>query len=212
MIFKLKSEKNKFIEEVYEKSMKELDEFFRINWNKNIPALIIVPDRKTFNKILRQKTANWHVAESKQNIVFILSPKAYKEQSSHNYSNKEYYSTIKHELCHQFQDVLSNYNYKPLWLSEGLATYLSTQLPPGMRQKKFSKFLAFYNNGGKEVYEESGFVVEILIGKFGKGKLLKLIKNLKPIHDEDKFKKLFKRIYGFELNYDEINRLYQNKK
>ena len=68
--------------------------------------------------------------------------------------------------------------------------------------------MSFYDKGGAAgVYEESGFVVELLVNKFGKTKLLKLIKTLHTTNSEKQFKKLFKDIYGFNLNYREINKL-----
>ena len=37
----------------------------------------------------------------------------------------------------------------------------------------------------KEIYSEAGFAVELLINKFGKEKILSLIKNLKIIHRKE---------------------------
>lgn len=208
MIFELNPREDKFIEDCYKKAMKELNGFFGIDWVKNTPALIVVANRKSFDMILKMKTEEWHTAESRAGRIFLLSPKSYKEESCHPYSKEKYFSMIKHELCHQFQDVLSNYNYKPLWLSEGLATYLSNQMYPEIRPEKFSRFLSFYDKGGREVYNESGFAVELLIRKFGKRKLLRLIKSLKKINSEKKFKEKFKEIYKFNLSYREINKLW----
>jgi len=63
-------------------------------------------------------------------------------------------------------------------------------------------FIKFYKKKGKEVYYESGFAVEFLVEKYGKNKILKLVKSLKNIDSEEEFNKKFKEIYGFELKYE----------
>ena len=65
----------------------------------------------------------------------------------------------------------------------------------------------YYEIGGREIYKESGFLIEFLVKKYGKKKLIKLIIELEKVSNKEGFKKLFKRIYGFELNYDKINKL-----
>ena len=65
----------------------------------------------------------------------------------------------------------------------------------------------FGENVGKGIYKESGFFIELLVNKFGKEKLLELIRRLPEINSEESFKKLFKEIYGFELSYGEVNRI-----
>ncbi|MBU1988205.1 MAG: hypothetical protein KKD94_01875, partial [Nanoarchaeota archaeon] len=61
MILKIKSEEDKFLEEVYEKAMKELDEFFELNWKRNRPNIYLIRDRKTINTIRKEETADWNV-------------------------------------------------------------------------------------------------------------------------------------------------------
>ena len=73
---------------------------------------------------------------------------------------------------------------------------------------KFKKFLSFYDNYGKEIYNESGFVIEFLFTKFGKTKLIKLLKVANRNNKKDFYGK-FKGIYGFDLNYNEINKRYR---
>lgn len=204
VVFELNSKNDKFIENCYKKAMKELNEFFGMRWTKYIPVLIIVNNRKLFDKILRKKTEGWHGATSTREAIYIL--KYGKIQNIH--SKEDYYAIIKHELCHQFYDILSKRNFKPIWLDEGLAIYLSGQLLEKKIPIKFGNFLKFYSKFGKEVYQESGFAVELLIKKFGKKKILQLIKSIGRIKTEEEFKRNFKKIYGFELNYKEINKLW----
>jgi hypothetical protein len=67
--------------------------------------------------------------------------------------------------------------------------------------------LKFHDKGGGDVYGESGFVVMMLVDRYGKHKLLKLIKGTKDIRSRKEFGRLFKGIYGFSPTYAEFNRL-----
>lgn len=51
------------------------------------------------------------------------------------------------------------------------------------------------------MYVESGFVVEMLVKKFGKNKLFELIRSLQDVSDEKQFSAIFKKNYGFQLSY-----------
>ena len=98
---------------------------------------------------------------------------------------------------------LSKYKSEPDWLWEGTALFVSGQIKTRERPLKFEDFLEFYSKKSKYVYRESGFAVEFLVEKYGKDKLLKLIKNL--AHNEKEFNEKFKEIYGFELKYENFN-------
>lgn len=139
--------------------------------------------------------------------MFVLNKNNFEKESNHNYSDEIYLKLIKHELAHIFFSKLSNGRNKPVWLSEGVSIYASNQLKNKKKPEAFKNFLKFGEKKGKGVYEESGFVVELLVNKFKKEKLLNLIKNLSKANSEDSFKALFKEIYGFELNYENINKL-----
>ena len=83
MIFNIKTSKDKFTEEVYERSMKELGEFFGIQWKYNRPYILLVPDRKTINKLFGEKTEKWVVGWRGGDGVYILDRKNYEKESSH---------------------------------------------------------------------------------------------------------------------------------
>jgi hypothetical protein len=215
MIFNLDEKKDNFLEKIYNESMKELDAFFDLGWVRNTPFIFVVPDRQVIDKLRREKTEEWVVAwaSTSSRIIYVLDRKNFEKESNHKYSSEEYAALIKHELTHMFISAyLKVYELKPRWLSEGIAIYLSGQNKFKTRPKKFEKFLEFYGAYGKGIYHESGFFLELLIEKFGKDKFLELIKLLKEIKSEKNFNKKFKEIYGFNLNYLEINKLYENKK
>ena len=119
--------------------------------------------------------------------------------------DKEYLSLLKHEVVHCFFNILSKRKYKPDWLWEGIAIYLSGQLEHKKPIEKFDNFIKFYDKTGEEVYKESGFAVKFLIEKFGKERILRLIKALSNIGNSEEFIEKFKDIYGFELSYGNFN-------
>lgn len=190
------------LDEIYAKSMEELDSFFKINWKYNRPNLILVPDRKTINSLKGQKTESWVVGWVGNGIVYLLDDQNFEKESNHKYSDEEYFALLKHELAHCFSNIVSNFSRKPVWLLEGISIYLSGQNKLKTKPKKFEKFIDFFDKGGKEIYSESGFAVLFLVKKYGKRKLLSLLRGSKESESKENFAKLFKSIYGFELSYE----------
>ena len=205
MIYKLKEERDGFIEGVYKDSMGDLNSFFGIKWTFSKPNLVIVENRKEIDKLKNMKTERWVVGWSENKTIYILDRNNFEKESSHKYITEEYIALIKHEMSHAFFSVLSNCIQRPIWFNEGVAIYTSGQNKFKRPILKFEKFLDFYENGGKEVYSESGFAVELLVKKFGKKKLLNLISKLDTAGNKADFSKLFKKIYGFSPTYKEFN-------
>lgn len=212
MIFEIKAVQDNWIKKQYEKAMKELDAFFGLNWKRNRPEIHLVQDRKTIKTIWGEDSGDWIVGwVSGTSAIYILDRKNYEKESSHKYSDKEYSRLIKHELAHCFFNVFSKGHQKPKWLWEGVAMYVSKENDKRMKKKpeKFNDFLDYYiSRPNKDVYKEAGFVVQFLTERFGKSKLLSMIKSLNEVKSERGFKRLFKQIYGFPLNYNEINKRY----
>lgn len=182
--------------------MKELDSFFELGWKYNKPNLVLIPNRKTINYLKDKETEEWLVGWVSGNTVYLLSDKNYETESNHKYSDNEYFALLKHELAHCFSNIVSRYTRKPIWLLEGISIFLSGQLKLKTKPKIISKFLDFYENGGQGVYSESGFAVEFLAKKYGKEKLIQLLKKAKESNSKNDFADLFKSIYDFELSYD----------
>ena len=57
------------------------------------------------------------------------------------------------------------------------------------------------------MYSESGFVVERLINKFGKEKVIGFLKVLPNINSKYEFKKEFEMYFGLELDYKSFKEL-----
>ena len=201
MVFKIKEIKEPKLDKFLEESIFDLGKFFRINWKYNSPKVVLVPDRKTINSLQHERTEDWVVGWADNRTVYILDYRNFEKESSHKYSEKEYFALIKHELVHCFTGLVSKYTKLPNWLSEGISIYLSGQNNFKKKPDDLKSFLEFYDKGGKGVYYESGFAVEFLVKKYGRSKLLDLIKSIKEVKDKNEFGDLFKKIYGFELKY-----------
>jgi len=201
MVFEINKVDRPKIDEVYENSMGELDNFFELGWVKNRPSLILIPDRKTMDALKGEKTEDWVVGWGGRD-VYLLSDKNYEKESSHNYSDEEYFKLIKHELAHCFSNVISGFANKPTWLLEGISIYLSGQNSMKKKPGKLENFIEHYDTLDRNSYRESGFVVEFLVEKQGKEKLLELLKKSGNTDSKEGFSELFKSIYGFDLKYE----------
>lgn len=205
MVYKIQKVNDEKLEKVYKRSIKELNEFFNLKWQENLPRLILVTDRKTIDTLRRYKTEPWLVGWANNENIYILDYINYERESNHKYSDKEYFGLIKHELAHSFTDKITNNLQKPIWLLEGLALYLDGRNDPNKKPKKFKNFIKHYDKFNFEVYKESGYAIQFLVKKYGKNKLIKLLKESKNIDSSKDFAKLFKRMYGFDLNYKNFN-------
>jgi len=202
MVFEVRETKNKWIEDSYKKFMKELNKFFVLKGKYVRPSIILVPDRKSMDQLFGSKTQDWSIGwVSDGRTVFLLSPNDYEQESSHKFSKEAYEALIKHELTHCFTNILTKGEFRPYWLGEGIAIYLSGQDKLKKRPKELKSFLSYFNDCSSGVYVESGFAVESLVKNHGKEKLLTLLKRLNESSSKETFKKLFKSIYGFELSY-----------
>jgi hypothetical protein len=156
------------------------------------------------------KTNKWSTCFIRGNDIFILGKERFEKDSIHKYSDEGYCGLLKHELSHMFFKQVSGKRLRVVWLDEGIAEFISGRnsiehsLP-----KKFDKFLSSFNKHSEGVFEECGFVVEFLVKKYGKEKLLELVARLKSdkINKEDKFNELFLEVYGFALTYSNLNKV-----
>ncbi|OGL53249.1 hypothetical protein A3K55_02045 [Candidatus Shapirobacteria bacterium RBG_13_44_7] len=208
MIFKTKVIAYPLIDKYFEKSWKELTQFYEFT-PKYKPKIFIIEDRKTIDAFMETKTLKWCKNGCIRGNIFLLNPKKYSQVTDREFDPQRFYGSIIHELSHHFYVQIANHN-KPVWLNEGVALIFGDQLKYRKKPEKFVNFLKFslINAEGEEtVYQESGFVIEKIISKFGKEKILELIKSLRSINNNDQFIKQFNRVYGFELNYDNINNL-----
>ena len=211
MIYQVTKIKNPKIEKIYEVGMKQLSEFFGINWIHNLPEIWIVENGETNKSLQGKNYQNWVKGwGSRHKGIYLLRQEIIKKETGADYDDKKYKSLIIHELAHCFFDVATNGKRNPKWLPEGLSLYLAEQLKEKWhpKPKKFTDFLNYFNQS-KEVYKESGWAIKFLIDKFGKEKLLRLLKEIKETdgknYNEDIFKSLFEKVYKENLSYDLFN-------
>ena len=184
------------LKEFYDKSVSEFENFFNLKEDYDKPRIFLIEDRNTADKLRFRKTGKI-VGWTERNDVFIFDKNSNEVK---DISNEDYSKLVKHELCHCYFQIYSNYCKKPYWLWEGLAIYLSGQNKN--KVKEFKDFLNYYDLSDIGVYKESGHAVEFLVKYYGKQKMLSLIKSLKYISSNEQLFKTFKEIYGFELKYE----------
>ncbi|OGM74829.1 hypothetical protein A2382_03375 [Candidatus Woesebacteria bacterium RIFOXYB1_FULL_38_16] len=206
---KLKENFDKKIGSFYKQSMDELSRFYEINWIKNTPSIFLVSSRSEYDSLTGKKSDDWVVGNAYVgNSILLLSPVAYVKESSHKYSDRDYLWLIKHELSHLFYNIFTCGN-GPIWLIEGTAIYTSGELEYKKKPEELKEFLDDYCEPSQSIYDEAGFVVEALIRTQSKDKFLKLLEKTKDTFDEDSFRTMFKKHYGFSLNIREINTFYK---
>ncbi|MBU2472693.1 MAG: hypothetical protein ABII95_00155 [Patescibacteria group bacterium] len=196
---------DKEIIEFLKSFQKELSGFFGIN--VELPMVSFINSRKEIDKIWGRKTEEWFVAWAKDNNIFILNPKIYTKESSHK-NIEHFWKVLKHEYSHLYYKEITN-NGRPKWLNEGLACYLANQVKEKPTKKESLKIFEYYQKGDWLVYRVGYFWVKLLIDKFGKKKLLKLLKKMNSQTAEKEFAKIFYRVYGFKFSEEEFNKIFE---
>lgn len=198
---------NKEVKAFYDKAMKELIYFYGVNWIENTPVIYLVNSRESFDIISGYQTEDWAVGRAlSYNKLLLLSPESYEKESRHKYSDEEYYSLLKHELSHLFYMIFSQ-GKGPIWLDEGFAIYTSGELVIKNKPKELKNFLKYYSHEDEDTYDEVGFVVEGLIKKYGKEKVLGFLKLLPDIDSEESFNNEFEKYFEIGLEYGNMNKL-----
>jgi len=199
---------NQLYQDTIDTAIKEYEKFFKVKLFQNV-CLIYLNSRQQFDDVIGQKTLPFETAFSTANFIFIMSEDIYEKESNKKFDPQKNLLTIRHEICHKFFQRMA-WTTHPVWLNEGTSIYLSGQLKNYKKINKFSNFLLFETSNyidRQDVYKESGFVVQKIIKKFGKNKFLIFLKSIRSVSDNLEFLKIFNQVYGFELNYDNINKL-----
>ena len=207
MIYRITSQNDEKLQGYYDTALKELNDFYGINWVRNLPRLIIVDNRKSIDALFGKKSEGWMIGWSENNNIYVLDKAKFSNESDHKeYSDEEYAMLIKHEMSHSFSSILAKGEVKPKWLWEGIAIYTAGQNSLRTKPDKFKGFLEHFDNGGKDVYTEAGFAVQLLVEKFGKQKILTLISSSKN-NSKAEFCVTFKSIFCFDPTYEEFDQI-----
>jgi len=208
MIYRIQGEIDEKLQRIFDAALNELNEFYGINWIHNLPRLIVLDNRKMIDALFGRKTEGWVIGWSEGRNIFVLDKGKFSEESDHTrYTDEEYAMLIKHEMSHSFCLILAKGEIKPKWLWEGIAIYTSGQNTVRAKPIRFERFLEYFDEGGKDVYGEAGFAVELLVLKYGKQKMLDLIKACSGVETKNGFSSMFKDMFGFEPSYKEFDRL-----
>lgn len=175
------------------------------------PSVVFVNSRREIDKIWGRKTERWLTAWVKNDKIFILPPNVYLKESSHKDIN-HFWQTLKHEYCHLYFKKMTGINY-PKWLNEGLACYLAGQTKKPPAEEEALRIFNYYRKPNWQIYKTAYFWVKLLIEKFGREKLLKLIKRLNPQMTKKQFTKNFYQIYKFQFLKEGFGKIFnQNQK
>lgn len=154
-------------------------DFFELNKNPKL-KIILVYSRKELDKLFGMKTLNYVSAFAKRSKIIIFSWDIFDKETC--WKKKEFYSTLVHEINHIFFTYLTKQFYEPIWLSEGLATYLQHNERKPKKKKRISydmlnkKFN--YKNPQYNMYHQ---FVYYLIKEYGREKFIQFLKGCKKI-------------------------------
>ena len=182
-----------------------LDSFFVVKVTDVVVRIYV--NRTDFNKKLKRETPDWLVANAFDNKeIDILSPLALKNESSHN--RNEFLPILKHEFTHLFAYTLAKGGAIPMWLNEGLASYIAKQHKndkwPIYIEENFCRKLSTQKDWDENVnysaYAIASLFVCFLIKKYSFGKIKELIVSLDKNYYYPDFKKIFFKVYKKDLN------------
>lgn len=181
-----------------------VSKFFEV---KNYSIVVnIINSREEFDKIYGEKTANWIVGNSDNNVVNIFSPAAMGKQGNHK--STEFQPILIHELTHSFLNKVTVGKFIPVWLNEGLAAYVSKQHQDSEKiyyiDDDFCRQLGTYNGWDKNVkygaYKLAALFVNFLISKYSFESIKKLLNSLDKVYYYKNFQKIIFNVYGKTIN------------
>ena len=176
-------EKNNILSYINRKLPKLLD-FFHISYLDHTLEIFIYDDLSKFKNNYQKKTnkdyKNWICGFQGKNEIHLLDYENYLLTDGHqNQTKEDYLKLVMHEIIHylnlQYNRYHGNEPRSFLYLTEGIASYLSEQYP----NPSFNNHIpveAFLNN---EVvnYENYAYIIKFLIENYDHEYLLKLISN-----------------------------------
>ncbi len=169
-------------------------------FNIKIPKFNIqfVYSRKEFDLLCGDKTPNYVSAFAESKKIIIFSYGVFDKEIK--WPKEKFEEVLIHEINHLFYKKIRGDEYHPLWLSEGLATFMQHKKKKWNYKKKIKLTKKKLNQKVEEMNEESYTIfsefVEYLILTFGEQKLLNFIKKLKnKISINDSFKEVYKKSF-----------------
>ncbi|MFW5846875.1 MAG: peptidase MA family metallohydrolase [Nanoarchaeota archaeon] len=170
----------------------------------------IVNSRSEFENIWGSKTPDYVSAFTKDDNIVIFSYGIFEKETK--WPKEKFEEALIHEINHLFYQELRDDEYDPLWLSEGLATFMQHKKKKHKYKKQLRITKKILNQSFEEMSEESYQVftlfVEFLILVYGEKNILQFIKELKEGKNIDLvFKEIYKK--SFEELIKDGNRYYK---
>ena len=185
--------------DVKEKAIQDYNEFFEITLQKQF-KIYMIHSREEMDIIQGKKTEDWVAGHTRDHgqKVFIFDPEYYEKETG----KKQIYfkKLLKHEIVHVYIREIIN-GKCPRWLNEGLAGYLPKQNTTDKPIEEIVNCIDCFDDFVFEHYRTSSKLIELLITKYGKEKLLALLESLK---NKEKFFSAFQNIYGFEITKENL--------
>lgn len=197
----------------YEKELVIKSYYFNKNFLKiEIPKfeIRIVYSRKDFDKLWGSKTLDYVSAFTKEDNIVIFSYEVFDKETK--WPKEKFEEALIHEINHLFYQELRDDEYDPLWLSEGLATFMQHKKKRCKYKKQLKITKEILTQSFEEMTEDSYQIftlfVEYLVKKYGKDNLLKFINELKKGKDVNLcFMEVYKR--SFEELIEDGNRYHK---
>ncbi len=196
-----------------EKAEEKYYKIFKVKPNKY--TIIVCYSRDEFSEQVGYKSPSWEQGTVIKNKLIMFSPLVRDKLVVTKLPKQWDYDTFfDHEINHFFYISYVG-NYKPLWLSEGYATYMMNEemiqflrgrIKNTKKIKNPMRFLVYwprestYEKYNAEIFTISTLFVGYLIENFGHKKIISLIKAYKTTLNKKDFEKDFNKIYGFSIN------------
>jgi hypothetical protein len=187
--------------EAKEQAIAKYTDFFGITLQREF-KIYMIHSREEMDIVQDKKTEDWVVGHTRDHgtKVFIFDPEHYEKETG---KTQIYFKKLlKHEIAHVYvRKIIDNNVECPKWLNEGLAYYLANQQISNNPIEGIVDCIDYYEKFIVEHYGTSGRLVTLLITKYGKEKILVLLKSFK---NKEEFYNAFKEIYGFELTKENL--------
>jgi hypothetical protein len=165
--------------------------------------------REEINQKIGVKTPDWIVGWTKraEKKVYILGPWAFEEESCH--LKRRFAKVLNHEIAHLFTYQIYPFSV-PVWLVEGLATYVAGQRPSNKIDRallrtgilsRVGRSKEYFEKRKNQAYTLSYLWIDYLVTRFSKEKLLKFVIRLSNSGKE--VEEIFKDNFGFTLRKTE---------
>lgn len=185
--------------EIKEKTIQDYNEFFKITLQKEF-KIYMIHYREEMDILQGKKTEDWlkGCTQDYGTKIFLYDYNYYYKETGKNFHAKE---LLKHEIAHVYVAEIRNRGFVPRWLNEGLAYYLANQQISNGPIKEIVNCIDSHETFIVEHYKSSGKLVILLINKYGKEKIINL---LKSSTNPNEFFSAFKKVYGFELTKENL--------